>query len=54
MEQFARHLVAKRTAPEELVDLNTIDHLDEVWGSLRIGSLTREEAEKLIVNQSIS
>ncbi len=40
-------MVAIKTPPEELQDLNTIETLDEVWLSLRLNGLTKEEARKL-------
>ena len=47
VDHYNRHVVAIKSPPEELQDLNTIENLDEVWGSLRLNGLTKEETRKL-------
>lgn len=52
-EEFSRHIVASKEATDELLGINTIDDIDQVWNSLRIGSLNRREAELYGVLQPI-
>jgi len=47
VEEFSRHIVASKEVTNDLMNINTIEDIDQVWNSLRIGSLNRQEAEKI-------
>ena len=50
VERFTHHLVASKTAPKELDELNTIENLQDIYTSMRTGGLSAKESKLSIEN----
>ena len=44
IERYMHHLVATKTAPEELEEFNSIDNIEDLWVSLRQNGFNKKES----------